>query len=328
MTRIELVASLEGHTGPAWDVAWNPTRSILATCSSDKSVRLYSYRFPQSASSSSVRVDFSPPKFQLLTEIPSAHKRTVRSVAWSPTGKTLATGSFDSTVGIWEEVDEVEGIDGADPERATHTEEPKEWECITTLEGHESECKSVRWSSDGNLLASCSRDKSVWIWERMCAMILTRNLWELRSIMWYQMPVQQDGDFECISVLMEHAQDVKALAWHPAEEVRRLPLHICRTQSLTPFPNQILASASYDASVLLFADDPDSDWCPFQKLETRTQPHMPPSSIVGMADDDDGEIIIPPLKEPDTVWSAAFSPDGRYLATGGDSGGIVFWWRT
>lgn len=35
--------------------------------------------------------------------------------------------------------------------------------------------------------------------------------------------VQEDADFECMSVLMEHSQDVKAVAWHPKEEV--LPAH-------------------------------------------------------------------------------------------------------
>jgi hypothetical protein len=161
MPAIEFVTELPGHAGPAWAVSWNPCRPILASCSSDKTVRLYGYNVKQSTDSVDNNDRF---EFRFLQEIPTAHKRTIRSIAWSPNGKSLATGSFDSTVGIWEEVDEYEGVEGV--ERYQDDPVEKEWECITTLEGHESECKGVSWSSDGTLLASCSRDKSVWIWER------------------------------------------------------------------------------------------------------------------------------------------------------------------
>ncbi|MCO5574676.1 hypothetical protein L7F22_028466 [Adiantum nelumboides] len=43
--------------------------------------------------------------------------------------------------------------------------EGAEWDCIGNLEGHDSECKAVAFSHTGSVLASCSRDKSVWVWE-------------------------------------------------------------------------------------------------------------------------------------------------------------------
>jgi WD40 repeat protein len=218
MPSLQLVADLPGHTEPAWCVAWNPARSLLASCSTDRTVRLYSYSNTSSAAADPTKVSSTTtstepdaafafpgagdakPRVELAQVVQTEHKRTVRSVAWAPSGKAFATGSFDSSVGVWEEVDEdaeeedegEEGVyrphrgcghdhgHGHGHDQAHHHEDDededgdvlmggvvakKEWECVTTLEGHESECKSVGWSPDGNLLASCSRDKSVWVWE-------------------------------------------------------------------------------------------------------------------------------------------------------------------
>ena len=89
----------------------------------------------------------------------------------------LATASFDASTAVW-------------------TERGGDWECVAVVEGHENEVKSCAWSPSGSLLATCGRDKTVWIWE-----------------------VQPGFDFECVAVLHGHTQDVKQVAWHPTEDV-------------------------------------------------------------------------------------------------------------
>ncbi|KDQ10275.1 hypothetical protein BOTBODRAFT_36386 [Botryobasidium botryosum FD-172 SS1] len=184
---LEKVAELTGHTERAWHVAWNPSPShpLLASCSSDKTVRLYAYTGTPSSD--------LPPTFTFATSIPTGHTRTVRAIAWSPSGTSLATASFDSTIGVWERA---HGEEDEDEGQESGAAGAGEWECVSTLEGHENECKSVAYSAEGNLLATSGRDKSVWIWE-----------------------VQPDAEFECITVQMEHSQDVKCVAWHPTEEI-------------------------------------------------------------------------------------------------------------
>lgn len=149
MYTVSAIAELPGHEDHAWSVAWNSSKSMLASCSGDKSVRLYSY---------STDPD-DELRFVLVTSIPTGHTKSVRTVSWSPSGETLVTGSFDSSVAVWEK-----------------DEESGEWECMTTLEGHETECKGVAYSATGAFLASCSRDKSVWVWEGQLTSALTSCL--------------------------------------------------------------------------------------------------------------------------------------------------------
>ncbi|MYF91008.1 MAG: T9SS type A sorting domain-containing protein [Gemmatimonadetes bacterium] len=71
------------------------------------------------------------------------HRRDVTSVAFSPDGTLLASGSEDDTVKLWDV--------------ATKTN-------IATLEGHTDYVYSVAFSPDGTLLASGSEDDTVKLW--------------------------------------------------------------------------------------------------------------------------------------------------------------------
>ena len=71
------------------------------------------------------------------------HTDLVRSVAFSPNGQTLASGSDDTTVRLWQVSDGT---------------------LLSTLKGHTDWVRSVAFSPDGQTLASGSTDGIVQLW--------------------------------------------------------------------------------------------------------------------------------------------------------------------
>lgn len=147
---------------------------------------------------------YSLSSFNLVHTVAGGHKRSIRAVSWKPGGtgqSVLATGSFDASAGIWRrdergsEEDHTRRQGGGD-DNDEEEEDADDYQFSCILDGHEHEIKSLSWSPSGQYLATCSRDKSVWIWEEL-----------------------EDDNFETVAVLQEHDQDVKCVAWHPEEDL-------------------------------------------------------------------------------------------------------------
>jgi WD40 repeat protein len=122
------------------------------------------------------------------------HIDWIYSVVFSPQGNSIASGSKDGTVRIWDgvtgtnnktfQVDTsirsiVYSPDGSQltacHDRKIRTWIVETWECIRTLEGHHEEVRSTVYSPQGDKLTSGSYDNTVRVWDvgtGECQMIL------------------------------------------------------------------------------------------------------------------------------------------------------------
>ncbi|KAG9244376.1 putative cytosolic iron-sulfur protein assembly protein 1 [Calycina marina] len=213
----------------AWVSIPNPNNlPLIATGTSDKTVRVYSLK-----------------NFTLHSTLEGGHTRSVRSVAWKPSTNpnaalNIASGSFDASIGLWRrqpddatresgQALEKEIAAGGLPEHSDGSEAEDDWGFMLVLEGHDSEVKNIAYSPSGQFLASCSRDKSIWIWEEVGA--------------------EGDDDWETIAVLQEHTADVKSICWRVDDG-----------------NGEVLASASYDDTIRLWKEVEEGEWGCFAEL--------------------------------------------------------------
>ncbi|WP_405769051.1 helix-turn-helix domain-containing protein [Streptomyces sp. NBC_01538] len=117
---------LSGHRGAVNSVVFGPGRRLLASASSDGTVRLWDVATRRAAGT-------------LV-----GHRGPVRCVAFSPDGRTLASASTDETIRLWS----VSGRRGT-----------------AVLTAHQGAVRSVAFSPDGRTLASAGKDGTVRLWD-------------------------------------------------------------------------------------------------------------------------------------------------------------------
>lgn len=128
------IKTFAGHQGEVNCVKWDPTGSLLASCSDDITAKIWSMK-----------------QDKFVHDLKD-HAKEIYTIRWSPTGPgtsnpnhqlLLASASFDSTVKLW------------DVELG---------KLLYSLNGHREPVYSVAFSPNGEYLASGSLDKSMHIW--------------------------------------------------------------------------------------------------------------------------------------------------------------------
>jgi len=234
----------------------------------------------------------------------------VASVVFSPDGRTLASGSFDRSIKLW---DVATG------------------KARATLQGHSDDVLSIAFSPDGKTLASASFDKTVKLWDMVTGKeqaTLQGHLDRVWSVAF------SDG-----KTLASASEDKTIKLWDVPTGKERATLqgHTDPVYSVAFNPDgKALASASYDQTVKLWDVATGKERATLQghtgvvlvvvfSPDGKTLASGSMDYTVKMWDVATGKEQTTLQGHTNIVWAVAYSPDGKTLATGSGDQSVKMW---
>ncbi|KAI9994071.1 hypothetical protein PInf_016634 [Phytophthora infestans] len=130
----------------------HPSLLLFATAGGDNTVKIWSLQTPPEGGIAT---------FELLATLAN-HQQAVNCVRWAGHGRYLASGSDDQLVLLYELQ---EGNPAPVPFGFNARPNKQNWVRCSTLERHTMDVADVAWSPDDRMLATCSIDNTILIWD-------------------------------------------------------------------------------------------------------------------------------------------------------------------